>query len=149
MLYSAIRIRTSKRIETEEVSTLLGLNRPRSAHQLKALGFTRSVNGAVRVLSVLLNYLVCSVQHMPRYECERAQTQVTAVTYTLSGGLSLAAPLQRDGKGLEPAVLLSPGTLSRSVNHLLHQYQRYDVLEYSAKRRIRICEWNIQRGEID
>ena len=35
-------------------------------NELKSLGLTRSVNGAVRVFSVLFDHLVCSVKHRLR-----------------------------------------------------------------------------------
>lgn len=43
------------------------------------------------------------------------------------------------------AILISPESVSRSMHHLLHSYQRYDVLDYSLNRRIRICRWDLDK----
>jgi len=47
------------------------------------------------------------------------------------------------------SIITSPSGISSSVNYLLKCYNRYDILKYDDKRRIRIATWDLVRKEID
>lgn len=49
----------------------------------------------------------------------------------------------------QAAWIISPAGISSHASYLLKAYHRYDVLNFDAAKRIRIANWDWDRGEID
>ncbi len=47
------------------------------------------------------------------------------------------------------SIIISPSGISRSVNTLFNTFNRFDVLEYSKGKRIKIAKWDEGRKTID
>jgi len=48
----------------------------------------------------------------------------------------------------EYSIIISPKGIGTAINSLIKVYRRYDILEYSKNKRIKIAKWDIDKKEI-
>ncbi len=48
----------------------------------------------------------------------------------------------------EYSIIISPKGIGTAINSLIKVYRRYDILEYSKEKRIKIAQWDIDKKEI-